>query len=245
MNVQDFHGSLQRFSLANTVEDITQLCRFHCQQLGFDSFVYALRIPTHFSESRVVMVKGYPDAWLERYFERSYFKHDPVLKYCSQHIVPVRWSDLNLAENAASELFMREASEFGLRAGISMPVHSPHGELGILSMAVDRKLVAAREITQQAMPYVQLLAGYLHEAVRRVFDLTAQEAKPALSLREHECLRWAADGKSSWEIAQLLNVTERTVNFHLNNTMTKLDVCNRQHAVAKGTLLGLISPNPF
>jgi hypothetical protein len=27
--------------------------------------------------------------------------------------------------------------------------------------------------------------------------------------------------------------------------MPKLDVCNRQHAVAKGTLLGLISPNPF
>ena len=245
MNINKFHDALQHFSTAKSKEDITKLHKYHCQQLGFDDFIYALRIPTHFSESRMVIIKGYPEQWLTHYFENAYYESDPVVLYCSQHIVPIKWHDLRLTKSSASERIMNEATEFGIKGGISMPVHSPHGEFGILSLALNHNLVAANEITQQALPYVQLLASYLHEAVRRVLGLIDQEERLLLTAREQECLRWAADGKTSWEIARLLNVSERTINFHLNNSMTKLEVCNRQHAVAKAVLQGLISPKPF
>ena len=58
-------------------------------------------------------------------------------------------------------------------------------------------------------------------------------------------MHWAAKGKSCWEIAQILNMAESTANFHLRNAMLKLDVSNRQHAVAKAALQGLIHPRPF
>jgi DNA-binding CsgD family transcriptional regulator len=246
MNIQQFQDTLQIFSTASSVDEITELCRFHCQNLGFDNFVYALRIPTKFSEARVIIIKGYPDLWLERYWELGYHASDPVIAYCSQHVVPIQWHDLLLDKSSLSALVMNEAAEFGLRAGISMPMHSPRGELGILSFALNQqRRSAARAISQHAMPYVQLLGGYVHEAVCRVFGVVDPEDKLPLTLREQECLRWAADGKTSWEISQLLKLSERTINFHLNNAMIKLDVSTRQHAIAKAVLRGLITPYPF
>lgn len=53
-----------------------------------------------------------------------------------------------------------------------------------------------------------------------------------LSKREKETLRWLAEGKSNWEISAILKISERTVRFHINNIMRKLDAVNRTHAVA-------------
>jgi LuxR family transcriptional regulator, quorum-sensing system regulator CviR len=53
-----------------------------------------------------------------------------------------------------------------------------------------------------------------------------------LSKREIEVLSWLKEGKTSWEIARILQITERTVNFHVRNIMKKLDANNRTHAVA-------------
>jgi DNA-binding CsgD family transcriptional regulator len=246
MDLRDFHDSLGTFAAAASLDEIETLCHGYRERLGFDAFVYALRVPTQFTDSKLVLINGYPEGWVARYFEQSYFLNDPVMAYCSRHIVPVQWHQLAISPDSRSERMMRDASEFGLRAGLTMPVHSPQGELGILSFTVNRPDAAAQAITAEALPHVQLLASHLHEAVRRVSGLVdADDSRPLLTAREKECLRWAADGKTSWEIAQLLRTSERTINFHLNNAMQKLDVCNRQHAVAKAALQGMIHPHPF
>lgn len=53
-----------------------------------------------------------------------------------------------------------------------------------------------------------------------------------LSLRELEVLRWLKLGKTSWDISQILRISERTVNYHVGNIMQKLDVINRLQAVS-------------
>ena len=62
-----------------------------------------------------------------------------------------------------------------------------------------------------------------------------------LTARERECLLWAAQGKTSWEIGRILGIAERTVNFHIANTCTKLDVRTRQAAITAALEWGLIS----
>lgn len=61
-----------------------------------------------------------------------------------------------------------------------------------------------------------------------------------LSKREEEVLTWSKRGKSSWEISAILNISERTVNFHVNNIMQKLNVVSRIQAVAVAIERGLI-----
>lgn len=53
----------------------------------------------------------------------------------------------------------------------------------------------------------------------------------SLTKREHDCLHWAAQGKTSWEIGKILDIRERTVNFHIANSCDKLGVRTRQAAI--------------
>jgi DNA-binding CsgD family transcriptional regulator len=65
--------------------------------------------------------------------------------------------------------------------------------------------------------------------------------KRVLTVREAECLTWAARGKTSEEIARVLHRSSETVEFHLSNAMLKLGARNRTHAVAIATARGLIA----
>jgi DNA-binding CsgD family transcriptional regulator len=61
-----------------------------------------------------------------------------------------------------------------------------------------------------------------------------------LSHREGEVLAWLAEGKSDWEIGNILVISEKTVNFHVENAKRKLCCGNRIQAAVRAVRLGLI-----
>ena len=63
-----------------------------------------------------------------------------------------------------------------------------------------------------------------------------------LSDREIECLTWAARGKTSTEIAQIVGISKRNVDFHIETACRKLDVATRVQAAVKAVTGGLIEP---
>ncbi len=76
-------------------------------------------------------------------------------------------------------------------------------------------------------------------------DLTIHDTQPAaepikLTKREVEVLTLVIEGKSSKEVADLLYVSKRTVDFHLANIYDKLQVNNRVQAFRRAARLGLI-----
>jgi LuxR family transcriptional regulator, quorum-sensing system regulator BjaR1 len=54
----------------------------------------------------------------------------------------------------------------------------------------------------------------------------------SLTSRELEVLTWVAQGKSAWEIGEILNIAKRTVDEHAQTAARKLGAANRTHAVA-------------
>jgi LuxR family transcriptional regulator len=66
------------------------------------------------------------------------------------------------------------------------------------------------------------------------------EINAKLSSREIEILRWTADGKTSSEIASILKISERTVNFHVTSITAKLNASNKISAAIKAAMLGLL-----
>jgi DNA-binding CsgD family transcriptional regulator len=62
-----------------------------------------------------------------------------------------------------------------------------------------------------------------------------------LTSRETECMKWVAAGKTSWEIALILGISPRTVDFHVQNTMSKLKANSRQQAIYNAMSLGILS----
>ena len=63
-----------------------------------------------------------------------------------------------------------------------------------------------------------------------------------LNDREVETLTWVARGKTSAEIAQILGLTKRTVDFHIDNARTKLGAATRTQAAIKAATGRLIEP---
>jgi DNA-binding response OmpR family regulator len=63
-----------------------------------------------------------------------------------------------------------------------------------------------------------------------------------LNDREVEALTWVARGKTSTEIAEVLGLTKRTVDFHLDNARVKLGAATRTEAAIKAATGKLIEP---
>lgn len=98
--------------------------------------------------------------------------------------------------------------------------------------------------------------NYSHRVVRYFFSRltkmqTRLDAEPShshtlnntchLSPRELTVLLWMKEGKTNWEIAQILGLSERTVRFHVGGIFEKLDVTSRTQAVARALGAGLIA----
>jgi DNA-binding CsgD family transcriptional regulator len=61
-----------------------------------------------------------------------------------------------------------------------------------------------------------------------------------LTAREIEVLRWIADGKSDWQVGQILHISEKTVNFHVENMKRKFGVATRIQVVVLAVKQGAI-----
>ncbi len=62
-----------------------------------------------------------------------------------------------------------------------------------------------------------------------------------LSSKQCECLYWVALGKTSAEIASILELSPYTIDYHMRKIMLKLNVSNRPAAIAKALSLSLFS----
>ncbi len=68
----------------------------------------------------------------------------------------------------------------------------------------------------------------------------AAQGREDLSPRERECLRWITLGKTAAETGIILNLSKRTVEFHINNAIRKLGAANKIHATMMAIEGGLL-----
>lgn len=246
MNAADVESIIGQSLEAQSVEDVHALCSRISEALGFDYFIYGSQFPTSFINPEYVIISGFPEAWWQHYNSAGYMQVDPTVAHCTTRVVPLRWDQIDTRRSSARpgvRRFMAEAWEHGLRCGASFPVHGSHGEAAMLSLVSDVDAASTRSQVLHHLAFGQMLSGYVHEAVRRVVvDKNMPIGKVQLTVRERECLTWAAEGKTAWETAQILNISERTVIFHLQNAAAKLQVTNRPQAVARAVSQQLIMP---
>jgi len=79
----------------------------------------------------------------------------------------------------------------------------------------------------------------------RLAGVARNEMWPKLAMlneREIATLTWAARGKTSAQIAELLGLSKRTVDFHLDNARIKLGATTRTQAAIKAAIGRLIEP---
>jgi LuxR family transcriptional regulator, quorum-sensing system regulator SolR len=210
------------------------------RQMGFEHYTYALVVNTPALKPQQYIINGFPQKWLERYLAKGYFKVDPVIGHAERSTLPAIWSD-EIFHDGKSEEFWAEAYAYGLQAGLTFAVHEQSGLTGIFSLARDQALELKTTDLAALVGRAQMFASLLHQAVTRIaVPSMLPEQAGSLTARERECIKWAAEGKTAWEIGQILNITERTAVFHLNNVTQKLGAANKTQAIVRAVALKLL-----
>jgi transcriptional regulator EpsA len=94
---------------------------------------------------------------------------------------------------------------------------------------------------------LKLLVPHMHFALSRVVSTPQFKRKNSprknicVTSREKEILQWLSTGKSNWEIAQVIGLSEATVKNHLYHIMRKLHTSTRAQTVAKALSTRLIA----
>ncbi len=185
-----------------------------------------------------ILLNGWPDGWTEHYSKSNYYHCDPVAAFCRKTINPFDWRDATYdpeCDRKAAEV-MNVARDFGLKEGFLVPIVRSTGLHACITMAggaPDPDPMAKKVIHALSMFAHARISAIMGEAVRKKFVLTRTE---------REILCWAARGKSSWEISEILSIAKSSVDTLANRAQCKLDAVNRTQAVVNAMRIGEITP---
>jgi len=228
---------------AESPQELHSACVSLCRLTGFDYFCYAVHAGQQSSAPTVAVLSGLPDRWWRHYQEQNLLQIDPTVQHCRNSLLPLDWRQLlrQARRNKQLQGFLAEGRSCGLRCGISLPVHAPEGETGMLALASSGSYQSFSRHRERVLPLLVSCAPHLHQSFRRLVSLPRPTMIDApITKREQECLQWAAEGKTAWETALILGISERTVTFHLQNASRKLAANTGQQAVARAVAYGLV-----
>ncbi|UPJ68577.1 LuxR family transcriptional regulator [Bradyrhizobium sp. 191] len=179
----------------------------------------------------------FPPGYLDTYKAEQWDRIDPVVQHVQTARGPFRWSDTHSGGGFSRDQhhFFEKCRELGVHSGITIPMRGPARETDLISLSFrEHGSLMPDRSAYIYMLCVQYWLKYCEIADRRdapCVTLTAQEL---------ECLKWCKEGKTNWEIGEILSISQKTVEFHVGNAMRKLGAGNRITAVIMGIKNGLI-----
>lgn len=218
---------------------------------GYNKFAYAssdvdsvdnIDLPNTFA--KMVSVTNIDPLWEKRYVDKDYASADPIIRDSYASRLPIRWTEsYHLATRSPQEhTMMSDDWENGIQRGLTVPLHGAGSEFGVLSLYSDLTDHAFLKSSDTNQHEIHIIAHYFHDAAQR--KLRSKPNAPnhvGLTNRELEVLKWTADGKTAPEISSILNVSNSTVNFHIQNIIKKLGAQNKANATAIAVGRGLIN----
>lgn len=227
------HGCMQ----CTTVRDFNDLIEGLKEFVPFDFFAC---IQSTFSASGIdgrfrLISTNYPAEWTGLYAAREYYRIDPIITEGFTNFGVQHWAD-TYRKHPTDKVFLSTARDFGLRRGYTCTIKNLGGSRGALISLAGKELSGSR----RTIYLLKLIAPHLYQAIERIVRTDKLNRLPAISQRELEVLKWVTHGKTTWEISVILGVSERTVKFHVDNLVRKMDAASRTHAAAIASELGLV-----
>lgn len=168
-------------------------------------------------------------------------RRDPVMAKLMKVPTPIIYDQSTYVTAGAGELWEAQAP-FGYKTGIAVKLHLPGDKHFLLGVDREDPLPPSGPERMRVIGALQLLAVHTVTVADRLLSPKLTCSLPHLTNREMDVLTWTARGKTAWEVAALLRLGEKTVNFHLRNVMLKLGVKSKHHAVLKCIAAGVLTP---
>ena len=233
------HASVE----ATTRSELRELVQRSIAAFGASSFLVS-GVPSGRERCRdFVLLNGWSPEWSERYASKRYYEIDPVIRMMLMSTSPFEWrtaaSSMPMVRGAAQ--IASEAAEFDMHNGITVPIYSRTGDQSGVTFG-------GREIATggENVGALRMIAIYAHE---RASELASSDGGSGqgklrrdlkLAPRELDVVRWAAEGKTSWETAEILGIAKKTVDHLVERSCRKLNARNRVNMVTIAIRNGLI-----
>ena len=193
----------------------------------FAGVVPTRRAPLGELRSRILFQR-FPAQWLDRYSRKGYVFRDPIIQQLLRERAPFTWREgyKRCPERRDVSLIRGEATEFGLRDGYVVPIRTIDGEIVSLSFGGPEILPALADLSVLNFAANYALGRHLHRLANW------QRVSSNLTPREWDCLLWAGEGKTNWEISAILGISRSTVTKHIMAAREKLGAVSKAHAIA-------------
>jgi LuxR family quorum-sensing system transcriptional regulator SolR len=232
-----FEQTMQSMIYCVNERELFNLLSTAVKALEFDYYAYGVRIPSPVTKPAFSLKSNYTNKWQVRYTDKNYIAIDPTVKHGLVSTRPLVWSNIRRQEQPE---FWEEASSHGLMSGWAQSSILSQGSIGMLTVAQEEKGSTTKHILHR-----QPLLVWLHNIFKTAYsEIVLPDMFKCMYLeltsRETEMLKWCADGKTSDEIAIILDLKKRTVDFHIANAINKLNVTNKTAAAVKAIQLNII-----
>ena len=220
---------------AGTLPALAALLGAAASDLGFSFFAIAEHANLARPPPDLLLLHNYPPGWADA-FMLGGWRHDPAWHAAGGRLAGFQWSELPALMRLTDmeRAHLAAARRAGLGTGYTVPLHAPGGRAASCSFAVGprhciapRALLAADFIAQRAF----LAASTI---------LAPPSHRPQLSPRERECVVLMAQGKTDWEIARILGLSEETVTRYLKTARQRFGVTRRTQLALAAMNAGLI-----
>lgn len=231
-------SQLKQLTFAREIETAYPILLRFAQNIGFNFCAISLTSTNRNADFKTLRINNYPKELNQLYEKQSYSKIDPVIAHCNHSMLPIVWTEDVFSQTLP---LWDDQQKYGLRHGWSQSFHhEATGQCSTLSLVRKNGLLSPLELYEHF--------GYMFYATSQLSDLFARTLPtvpkkpqhPHLSPRELEVLKLSALGKTAYEIARILSLSERTVNYHVQNVIIKLNVCNKMSAVIAACRYGLL-----
>ena len=168
--------------------------------------------------------------------------NDAVLVTAAQSYAPFLWSDISrlIALTPGQRDFMDAAHKCGLGAAVTVPIHRARGADAAGSYSDFAGCCSFMMKSGAPLPlgslaaahYVGAMAFDTAENLRRVRSGPLRRG-PQLTPRQRDCVVLVAQGKSDWEIGQVLGISDSTVHKHIEDAKRRFCVSTRIQLVVR------------
>ena len=220
----------------DTFEQFIQVMLAH----GFDKIFAGRGTPERNGAqllNRLFFAHGLDD-YMEDYTEKKYVNIDPILAHCAKTQRPFRWRDAYTNLTPEQVAHVKESYKHGLKYGIIFPVMTRSGLMGLTSLGRSTEF----NLTLEQLVELETLSRYFFEHIDTLMGDDVEGAIYNLTQKEREVLDLVAQGKTNWEIGQILSISQYSVRDYLKSISDRFNTSNRTHTVVRAIQLGLLVP---
>jgi len=204
--------------------------------ISYYAFTYYNRHPNSLNKIRYEHASHDYQLWHQYYLAEGFHEVDPTMYEIIKSVIPVYWSVEQQIIDAKSEkeLTMRKvAHKYGLDCGYCIPVRGHAEDFAILVIARSKSQAHFKKLSSIESELLPIAYYYYHYARIVLIRLQGESNCYFFTKRQMQCLNLLAKEANINEISKILNITERTVNDHIQKINKKLGVKNKYLAVAK------------